>query len=68
MKPVAPVVAALLGAFPRVEPANRNDRYDHRLNGFPVGAPWRVVYPLPVLDPETGRDRAWRRLRLQVVR
>lgn len=51
-----------------VEPANANVRYDERLNGRPAGAPWREVYPLPLLDPDVGRDRAWRRLRLQVVR
>ena len=67
--PRAPIVASLLGAFPRVEPANANVPYVDRLNGSPPGSrPPRQWHPLPVLDPEVGRDDAWRRLRLEVVR
>lgn len=59
------LVAALLRGFPPVDPANDDLRYDHRLNGAPRGRlPPSRWYPLPVLDPEVGRDDAWRRLSL----
>ena len=67
--PRAPLVASLLGAFQRVDPANANVPYVDWLNGTPRGSlPPNRWYPLPVLDPEVGRDDAWRRLRLEVVR
>lgn len=48
---------------------NANDRYDHRLNGFPSGClPPSRWYLLPLLDPDVGRGRDWRRLRFEVVR
>lgn len=50
-------------------PANGDVPYVDRLNGSPPGSPPRSQwYPLPVLDPEVGRDDAWRRLMLEVVR
>lgn len=65
----APLVAALLRAFPQVDSANDDVPYDHRLNGTPRGRlPPSRWFPAPVLDREVGRDLDWRRLRLEVVR
>ena len=40
------------------EPANDDVPYHERLNGSPHWHRMRDMHPLPVLDPDLGRDEA----------
>ena len=65
-----PSVASILRGreVPRADPANDDLPYHERLNGrFRLTKRTRDWHPLPVLDPGTGRDLAWLRLRFEIV-
>ena len=62
------IARSLLQAFPPVTIANDDVPYHERLNGTSHWYRPRDSHPLPVLDPDVGRDEAWCRLRFEVVR